>query len=76
LQDLDCSKKSGDFEGNGEFSLAGRDKYTPRVSWETGLVQLANEGKLSRLAARCQSGVAVRDFAQFRAGWFCGSTKH
>jgi hypothetical protein len=62
-----------EIEGNGEFSLAARDKYThkPEGTWAHALVALANEGKLSRDRLLDASLDALsRDFAQFRAGWF------
>src|SRR5262249_35916766 len=61
-----------EIEGGGEFSLAARDKYArPEGKWETALVQLAHEGKLSRSRLLDASLDALaRDFAQFRAGWF------
>jgi Family of unknown function (DUF6493) len=61
-----------EIEGGGEYSLAAHDKYMrAELSWETGLVQLANEGKLSRARLLDASLEALaRDFAQFRAGWF------
>jgi hypothetical protein len=61
-----------EIEGSGEFSLAARDKYCrPEATWEVALVQLAQEGKLSRARLLDASLDALaRDFAQFRAGWF------
>jgi hypothetical protein len=62
-----------ELEGNGEFSLAARDKYShkPEGRWCDSLVALANEGKLPRGRLLDASLDALeRDFAQFRAGWF------
>jgi hypothetical protein len=61
-----------EIEGSGEFSLAARDNCSqPDGRWETALVQLAAEGKLSRARLLDASLDALaRDFAQFRAGWF------
>src|SRR5262249_28739655 len=59
-------------EGNGEFSLAARDKYSRNeATWEAGLVALAAEESLPRARLLDASLDALqRDFAQFRAGWF------
>jgi hypothetical protein len=59
-------------EGNGEFSLAARDKYSrAEATWEAGLIALSAEGKLPRTQLLDASLDALeRDFAQFRAGWF------
>jgi hypothetical protein len=75
LQDsalLDDVWRLFEIEGNGEYSLAAYDKYTPPEStWETALVRLAQEGKLPRARLLDASLDALsRDFAQFRAGWF------
>lgn len=61
-----------EIEGNGEFSLAARDKYSrPEGKWETALVQLSDEGRLPRARLLDSSLDALaRDFAQFRASWF------
>jgi Family of unknown function (DUF6493) len=55
-------------EGSGEYSLAAYDKY--RGEWGPTLVQLSEEGHLSRDRLLDASLEALeRDFAQFRAGW-------
>src|SRR5262249_10185162 len=61
-----------EIEGSGEFSLAARDKYSSAENtWETGLVELAAQGKLPRARLLDASLDALeRDYAQFRASWF------
>jgi hypothetical protein len=69
---LDEIWKLFEIEGNGENSLAARDKYSrPENTWEMALVELAAEGKLPRDRLIDSSLDALaRDFAQFRASWF------
>ena len=59
-------------EGEKEFCLASRDKYSRADNhWTYALVRLAQEQKLSRARLLDASLDALqRDFAQFHAGWF------
>ena len=59
-------------EGGGENSLAAHDKYCPdSVSWRAALVELSNDGALSRERLLDTSLDALqRGFAQFRAQWY------
>jgi len=59
-------------EGDKEFCLASRDKYSRADNhWTYALVRLAREEKLPRARLLDASLDALqRDFAQFHAGWF------
>ena len=59
-------------EGGGENSLAAHDKYCPESgSWRAALVELSNEGALSRERLLDASLDALqRGFGQFRAQWY------
>jgi Family of unknown function (DUF6493) len=59
-------------EGEKEFCLASRDKYSRADNqWTYALVRLAQEKKLSRARLLDASLAALQlDFAQFHAGWF------
>jgi hypothetical protein len=59
-------------EGDKEFCLASRDKYSRGENhWTYALVRLAQEKKLSRARLLDASLDALqRDFSQFHAGWF------
>jgi hypothetical protein len=59
-------------EGTQESSLAARDKYRhPKDRWSNALVELSNEGVLSRARLLHASLDALgRGFIQFRSGWY------
>jgi hypothetical protein len=59
-------------EGDKEFCLASRDKYSRGDNhWSYALIRLAKEKKLSRSRLLDASlDTLQRDFAQFHAGWF------
>ncbi|TMP97130.1 MAG: hypothetical protein E6L09_13845, partial [Verrucomicrobia bacterium] len=59
-------------DGNGEVSLANCEKYRKsKETWTEALVELSNQGVLSRERLLDASLAALsRDFIQFRAGWF------
>src|SRR5258706_14953440 len=61
-----------ELDGNGEVSLANCEKYSrSQQTWVEALVELSNQGVLSRERLLDASLAALsRDFIQFRAGWF------
>jgi Family of unknown function (DUF6493) len=76
LEDSDLLEKDVwrlfEVEGDKEFCLAARDKYSRADNhWTYALVRLAKENKLSRARLLDASlNTLQRDFAQFHAGWF------
>lgn len=76
LEDRDLLEKDVwrlfEVEGDKEFCLASRDKYSRHENhWTYALVRLAQEKKLSRVRLLDASlDTLQRDFAQFHASWF------
>jgi Family of unknown function (DUF6493) len=61
------------WDGSAENCLASADKYLTNAaeSWQSVLVNFANEGTIDRNRLLDESLIALtRDFNQFRAGWF------
>jgi hypothetical protein len=61
-----------EIEGDKDLTLAARDKYSRQGNtWTAALLQLCQEGRLSRARLLDASLDALqRDFKQFHAGWF------